>query len=84
MSESEFPHDVEDPAHPFHNKHLFALGTAIDEIRDADGAVQTAGATAKFVGKTALNTGVIAAKSGWLILKGMGAAAKKASEAAGK
>ena len=55
------------------------LGDAVDEVRIANGAGETAGAATKHVAKTVANTTVFAAKLGWSVFKGM---AEKAAELA--
>jgi hypothetical protein len=75
--------DKENLENPLYEKHLFSLSPAVDEVRHAIGVGETAGATAKLVGKTVANTAVIAAKLGWITLKGVAATAEKlAAEAA--
>jgi len=79
MSEEKDLWDESNPLNPLYDKHLFELGDAVDEVRIANGAGETAGAATKLVAKTVANTTVFAAKLGWSVFKSM---AEKAAELA--
>lgn len=59
------------PGSPLYRPHLFSLTEAKDDFTAAQGAAETALASAKIVAKTVANLGVMGAKTGFKILKRM-------------
>lgn len=57
------------PSDPRYRPHLYGLGEAVDDVRQAEGVADVSLATAKVVGKTLFNVGLIAGKLGWAAIK---------------
>jgi hypothetical protein len=53
------------------SKYYFDLGDAVDDVTGALDAKATAAASAKLVGKTLFNAGLLAGKLGWSVIKEM-------------
>lgn len=57
------------PSDPRYRPHLYGLGEAVDDVRQAEGVADVSLAAAKVVGKTLFNVGLIAGKLGWAAIK---------------